>query len=215
MKIYTKIGDQGKTTFFGCGMVEKSDSRIEAFGALDELNSIIGVTLCFVEDEKIRSLLMKIQNDLFTVGADLAGSSLSAGSLPRINEEHVREVEAVIDELEEKLGMPNKFILPGGTVSSSFLHLCRTITRRAERSLVAAKSTINLNPAMLKYINRLSDMLYVLARQANKELEVKEQQPIYKYFEKKGRAAESNAGDSYPGSIDAKHAGNPQGDKNG
>ncbi len=182
MKIYTKVGDKGQTAFFGCGMVEKSDPRIDALGTLDELNSILGVALCFVEDAKLRETLIKIQNDLFTVGADLAGSGLTADSLPRVSEAHVQELEEAIDELEGKLGMPKKFILPGGTVSSSFLHLCRTITRRAERSLVSVKEVIPLNPELLRFINRLSDFLYVLARQANKELDVKEQQPIYKYL---------------------------------
>ena len=185
MPIYTKVGDQGQTCFFGCGMVEKSDPRIEALGALDELNSVIGLTLCFVEDERLRAMMTKIQNDLFTVGADLAGSELAADTLPRITDEHVQEVEALIDGLEEKLGMPKKFILPGGTISSSFLHLCRTITRRAERQLVAVKATLKLNHTILCYVNRLGDLLYVLARQANKELEVKEQQPIYKYLKEK------------------------------
>ena len=185
MKIYTKIGDKGKTTFFGCGMVKKNNPRIEAFGALDELNSVIGVTLCFVEDKKLRNMLTKIQNDLFQVGADLAGSELKENTLPRITEIHVHELEVMIDELEEKLGMPKKFILPGGTISSSFLHMCRAMTRRAERTLVGLKDIIKLNPEMLRYINRLSDFLYVLAREANKELEVKEQQPIYKYLREK------------------------------
>ncbi|MEW5896467.1 MAG: cob(I)yrinic acid a,c-diamide adenosyltransferase [Nanoarchaeota archaeon] len=184
MKIYTGVGDHGKTAFFGCGMVSKDDIRIEALGAIDELNSVIGVTLCYVEEQKLREVLVKIQNDLFQVGADLAGSALDNDVLPRITEEHVQELEAAIDELQEKLGIPEKFILPGGTVSSSFLHLSRAITRRAERALVKAKENLNLNPEMLRYINRLSDMLYVLARQANKELEIKEQQPIYKYFKK-------------------------------
>lgn len=182
MAIYTKVGDEGKTCFFGCGMVEKSDPRIEALGVLDELNSIIGLTLCFVEDEKLRSMMTKIQNDLFTVGADLAGSELAADTLPRITDGHVQEVESLIDELEGKLGMPKKFILPGGTISSSFLHLCRTITRRAEMELVAVKTAVRLNPTILRYVNRLSDLFYVLARQANKELDVKEQQPMYKYL---------------------------------
>jgi cob(I)alamin adenosyltransferase len=185
MKIYTKAGDKGKTCFFGCGLVEKDDARIEAFGALDELNSVIGITLCFVEDEKLRSVLTKIQNDLFTIGADLACTEVKSDTLPRITEEHIKEIEDVIDGLEEKLGMPKAFILPGGTVSSSFLHLCRTITRRAERTLVRVKKMMNINPILLQYINRLSDLLYVLARQANKELDVKEQQPIYKYFSRK------------------------------
>lgn len=187
MKIYTKVGDQGKTVLFGCGMVQKNDPRIEAIGSIDELNSVIGVTLCFIEDPKLREELIKVQHHLFTLGADLAGSKLEGSNLPRIREEEVKELEQVIDNLQEKLGMPKKFILPGGTVSSSFLHLCRTITRRAERCLVSvnsrhAMSGVNLNSTILKYINRLGDLLYVLARQANKEMDIKEQQPIYKYF---------------------------------
>lgn len=143
---------------------------------------MIGVTLCFVEDDKLRTVLTKIQNDLFQVGADVAGSELQENSLPHINSAHITEVEKMIDELEDKLGMPKKFILPGGTTSSSFLHLTRAIARRAERTLVALKGVMKLNPEMLIYVNRLSDLLYVLARQANKELDIKEQQPIYKYM---------------------------------
>ena len=182
MKIYTKTGDKGKTSFFGCGLVEKDDPRIEALGALDELNSVIGVALCFVEDEKLKNLLAKIQNDLFTLGADIAGNELPQERLPRITAAHVQEIEQMIDELEEKLGMPKKFILPGGTQASSFLHLCRAVTRRAERSLVGAKSVLQYHEQILCYVNRLSDFFYVLARQANKEQEIKEQQPMYKYL---------------------------------
>ncbi len=182
MKIYTKEGDEGRTSFFGCGMVKKNDPRIEAFGAIDELNSVIGLSLCFIEDKKLRSALISIQNDIFTLGADIAGNEKAAEKLPRITDKHIKDVEAAIDEIEEKLGFPEKFIIPGGTISSSFLHLCRTITRRAERTLVNLKQTVNINPLALMYTNRLSDLFYVLARQANKEMEVREQQPIYKYF---------------------------------
>ena len=185
MGITTKIGDQGKTTFFGCGMVQKNDCRIEAFGTLDELNSIIGVTLCFIEDGKLRATMTKIQNDLFQVGADLAGSALKENVMPQIGPRHIEELEAEIIVLEDKLGMPKKFILPGGTLASSFLHMCRALTRRAERALVGLKGTLDLNPEVLRYVNRLSDYLYVLAREANKELDVNEQQPIYKYMEEK------------------------------
>ncbi len=182
MKIYTKIGDQGETTFFGCGLVPKDDPRIEAFGSLDELNCVIGVTLCFIEDEELRTILTKIQHDLFQVGADLGGSKLELANMPRVRLEHITELERKIDELEERLGMPKAFILPGGTQASAFLHLCRAITRKAERTLVGVKRVLDINPEIIRYINRLSDFLYVLARQANKEVAVKEQQPIYKYF---------------------------------
>jgi len=187
MKIYTKTGDKGNTSFFGCGIVKKNDSRVEALGVLDELNSFIGVTLCFIEDSTLRDNLTKIQNDLFTLGADLAGSGIKADNLPRVTEGQVTEIEHIIDTLQEKLGMPEKFILPGGTVSSSFLHLCRATTRRAERALVDIGETeqFRINPQMLCYINRLGDFFYVLARQANKELDVKEHHPLYKFFPEK------------------------------
>ena len=184
MKIYTKVGDEGKTMYFGCGMINKHDPRIEALGALDELNSALGVALCFVEDAKVKNVLQEIQHDLFQVSADLAGSKLNPESVPRVTPNHIEKLELLIDELEEKLGMPKKFILPGGTPASSFLHLARTITRRAERSIVAVKEVVELNSDILKYVNRLSDLLYVLARQANKELDIQEQQPIYKYMKK-------------------------------
>jgi len=184
LKIYTKIGDQGKTTFFGCGLIQKNDPRIETFGALDELNSIIGVTLCFITDDRVKQILMRIQNDLFQVGADLGGSLLDKTKAPRITEEHIKELEHDIDILEEKLGMPKTFILPGGTQASAFIHLCRAITRRAERTLVSTQSILEINPILIQYLNRLSDYLYVLPREANTEMDINEQQPIYKYFEK-------------------------------
>ena len=182
VKIYTGIGDKGKTTFFGCGMVQKNDPHIKAVGSLDELNSVIGLSLCFIQDESLRQALMKIQHDLFTVGADLAGDKINKDTLPQITTKHIRGLEEEIDVLDKKLGLPTKFVLPGGTVASSFLHLCRTTTRRVERNLVSLKNEPGFNQDVLKYVNRLSDFFYVLARDANKEFNVDEQQPIYKYF---------------------------------
>lgn len=184
MTISTKTGDGGMTSLYGSGRVQKDNIHIEALGTLDELNSIIGVTLSFLDDEKLQVVLSKIQNDLFTVGADVASSHREALVAPRVREEHVRELEKEIDLLEAQLGMPKKFILPGGTRTSALLHLCRAITRRAERVLVTLQKQVSLNPHLLCYVNRLSDLLYVLARQANKEVEVREQQPIYKYLER-------------------------------
>ncbi len=176
------MGDKGTTTFFGCGQIDKSDPRIEAFGALDELNAVIGVTICHITDEKIKQSLTKIQHDLFQVGADLGGSALSNDQAPRVRESHIDELESHIDDVMERLGMPEAFIIPGGTHASAYLHLCRSVTRRAERTLVGVQKVININPEIIRYVNRLSDLLFVLARQENKES--KEQQPIYKYFEK-------------------------------
>ncbi len=184
MKIYTRTGDGGKTTLFSCGSVSKNDPRIEFLGAIDELNSTIGVAICFVGSEELKSLLSKIQNDLFQLGADVAGGKLALEKMPRIRMEHVAELEFLIDKQEEKLGIPDKFILPGGTQASAFLHLCRAITRRAERAVVGVNESFPLNQEILSYVNRLSDLFYVLARQANREVDFKEQQPIYKYFEK-------------------------------
>lgn len=185
MGVYTKIGDKGRTAFFGCGMIQKDDPRIEALGAVDELNSVIGVTLSMVSDKELQEVLTKIQHNLFQVGADLAGSALDKKALPRITPVHIQEIEQAIDKIEEQLGMPTQFILPGGTQTSSFLHLCRAITRRSERELVRAKSVIEISPDLMIYVNRLSDFFFMLARQANNEVNVKEQQPIYKYFEEK------------------------------
>ncbi len=184
MKIYTRTGDGGKTTLFSCGSVSKNDPRIEFLGTIDELNSTIGVAICFVGSEELKSLLSKIQNDLFQLGADVAGGKLALEKMPRIRMEHVAELESLIDKQEEKLGIPDKFILPGGTQASAFLHLCRAITRRAERAVVGVNESFPLNQEILSYVNRLSDLFYVLARQANREVDFKEQQPIYKYFEK-------------------------------
>jgi len=184
MTIYTKIGDKGKTTFFGCGLVSKDDVRIETFGALDELNSIIGLAICFIDDQKLITILKKIQNDLFQVGSDIAGSSLIKDKLPSIHEQHIKELENEIDNLQNQLSEQKSFIIPGGTLSASILHLCRAVTRRCERSLVKLKKQVpHLNTEMLKYINRLSDLLFCLARYANKDFETEEQKPIYKYFE--------------------------------
>lgn len=183
MKIYTKVGDQGETAFLGCGMLQKNDPHIDAVGSLDELNSTIGVSLCFIQDEGLRQLLQKIQHDLFTVGADLAGNKIKKDALPQITEKHVLELEQTIDQVDGKLTLPAKFVLPGGTVSSSFLHLCRSTTRRVERIVVGLKNEQGFNQEILKYLNRLSDLFYILARHSNKEFDVTEQQPIYKYFD--------------------------------
>ena len=188
MTLYTRTGDSGETSFVGGERIRKDDIRIEAYGTLDELNASIGVTLAFVEDEQTRKILATVQNDLFTLGAELASISSKAQSLtkplPVTTEDHVDELEQLIDSLESTLPMQKNFILPGGTTSASFLHLCRTTCRRAERLVVKLTKYYDLNPEILRYINRLSSLFHVLSRHANKEL-VKEQQPIYKYFSNK------------------------------
>ena len=185
MKIYTKTGDSGRTSCYGGVRVSKDDLRIESIGAIDELNSVIGVTLCFVEDENLRNLLMKIQDDLFTLGADLSSGHLPEKDLPKIKSDHINDLEEQIDVIQQSLPTQTSFIIPGGTIASSFLHLCRSIARRSERILVKASCNHLINPSAISFMNRLNDLFFVLARQANNELNVKEQQPIYKYFKTK------------------------------
>ncbi len=186
MKIYTKTGDEGKTCFVGGERVSKNDLRIEATGTIDELNSILGVTMGFVTDEKLRQIIEKAQHDLFTLGAELSWftskASMGTRKLPMTSSEHVKELEQNIDELDAMLSPPSSFILPRGTQASTFLHLARTVCRRAERLIVSLSQQYPLNPEIIKYMNRLSDLLYVMARYANKEFAAPEQQPIYKYF---------------------------------
>ena len=188
MKIYTKTGDDGTTGFVGGERVEKDDLRIEAVGTLDELNSVIGLALSTLNGKGnvLRSMLMKIQNDVFTLGAELSHftSKASERKMPETTVRHVHDLEVHIDTLTAELPVQTAFILPNGTPASTSLHFARTVCRRAERLIVTLARTYQLNPHIIKYINRLSDLLFVMARYANKETELKEQQPIYKYFNK-------------------------------
>src|SRR3989338_2314898 len=119
MGVYTKVGDKGRTAFFGCGMIQKDDPRIEALGAVDELNSVIGLTLSMVTDVELQNVLTKIQHDLFQVGADIAGSALEKKALPRITQAHIEEVEQAIDRIEERLGTPTKLDRKSTRLNSS------------------------------------------------------------------------------------------------
>ena len=172
MKIYTKTGDRGKTSLFGGTRVPKYHLRIEAYGTVDELNSYIGL----IRDQKIDShtteILLKIQNELFTLGSMLATPPekeiLKSGkerlNIPKITEESIELLENAIDIMNESLPPMSNFILPGGHTTVSFCHITRCICRRAERitTLLSDESTINSN--ILVYLNRLSDFLFVLAR---------------------------------------------------
>ena len=184
MKIYTKTGDQGKTSFVGGERVSKNDLRIETTGTLDELNSVLGVALSNITDEKLRFIIEKAQHDLFTLGAELSWFTSKAANrkLPETSADHVKALEQHIDDLNDVLVTQTAFILPNGTSASTHLHVARTVCRRAERLVVTLGQNYPLNPEILRYINRLSDLLFVMSRYANKEFEMKEQQPIYKYF---------------------------------
>ena len=173
MKIYTKTGDDGTTGLFGGNRVPKNDSRIEAYGELDELNSVLGVALSHDNvPQKISKILRRIQGELFVLGADLATPERKDRkniSIPRVTNREVACLEEEIDEIAEILPELRHFILPGGSALGAVLHLARTVCRRAERRLVHLlneEPEVGLPP--LHYVNRLSDHLFVLARLANK-----------------------------------------------
>ncbi|MEE9431619.1 MAG: cob(I)yrinic acid a,c-diamide adenosyltransferase [Melioribacteraceae bacterium] len=170
MKIYTKTGDEGKTSLFGGQRVLKDDLRIEAYGTTDELNALLGVVLSEPLTDEITELLIQIQNDLFIVGAELAtpletrkGKSI----IPELSKESIELLENNIDKTEEKLPALKSFILPSGTKSASLLHFARTVCRRAERNVVKLSKEVELNENVVMYLNRLSDLLFVLARYEN------------------------------------------------
>lgn len=168
MKIYTKTGDEGQTGLFGGARVAKSDSRVRAYGDVDELNSTIGLARAVGGLEAdIDTLLQRIQGELFCLGAELAtapGRELK-GFEP-LSDAHVEGLEKAIDETELRLQPLKTFVLPGGSVGAAQLHIARTVCRRAERSVVGSESEIRA--VLLRYLNRLSDLLFTLARDANR-----------------------------------------------
>ncbi len=171
MKIYTKTGDKGDTGLFGGERVSKSSDRIEAYGTVDELNSFIGLAVAEVKDKKVKELLQKIQNELFTVGSDLAAPETEKNTklkIVRVPEKFFTDAEKSIDYFEEKLDLLKNFVLPGGSKSSALLHVCRSVCRRAERRVVKLSSCDKVNKNILIYLNRLADLFFVLARYENK-----------------------------------------------
>ncbi len=171
MKIYTKTGDKGETGLFGGQRISKSSPRIEAYGTVDELNSFIGLTITEVHDASVKSLLGKIQNQLFSVGSDLStpySVEKQKVNILRIPAEFHEEIEKSIDFFEEKLEELKNFIIPGGSKSASLLHVCRTISRRAERRAVSLSSLEQINGNIVIFLNRLSDLFFVLSRYENK-----------------------------------------------
>lgn len=153
---------------FGGKRVPKDDLRIEAYGTVDELNSVLGVVRSLKPHKKIDEIVKLIQNQLFAVGAELATPNGGNDSyIPRIEVSHVTELEKIIDELQEKLKPLKVFILPGGSVVAAHLHLARTVCRRAERAVVCLARNEEIGNSIIVYLNRLSDLLFVLARFAN------------------------------------------------
>ncbi|MDC0169542.1 cob(I)yrinic acid a,c-diamide adenosyltransferase [Candidatus Nitrosopelagicus sp.] len=166
MKIYTKTGDEGKTSLFDNSRVWKSDERIMSYGAIDELNSSLGIALSLELDPEIKDILIKIQNDLFIVGSDLANPNMSDKKI-RTTPEMITFLEQKIDLLEPQLEPLTSFILPGGTLLASIIHLSRTISRRAETHVVGLSKNEEINRDAAIYLNRLSDLMFVLARSIN------------------------------------------------
>lgn len=170
-KIYTKTGDGGKTRLATGEMVAKTHLRLEAYGTIDELNSFVGVARLHCDNDKeINEILLRIQNDLFDLGADLATPEReNLGYEPlRIIETQVLRLESEIDEINAPIPALDSFILPAGSALSTHLHVCRTIARRAERKIAHMKENgESINEEAFKYVNRLSDLFFVLARRAN------------------------------------------------
>lgn len=167
MKIYTKKGDKGETSLFGGQKVLKSSLRIEAYGTVDELNSMLGVVLTHPHNSDTHNWLTQIQHQLFILGSDLATPFDKKVRIDRINDTHIQFLEQAIDTIDEQLPPLKSFILPGGTPASASLHLARTICRRAERFTVACLENEEISEIAIKYLNRLSDFLFMLARFEN------------------------------------------------
>ncbi len=171
MKIYTKFGDAGKTMLIGA-TTTKDDGRVCAYGDVDELNALLGVILSFADDRELGAIVEPIQNDLFVIGTDLANPG--GEKVNKISPTRVSDLEKSIHEYWEKLPALTHFIIPGGTKTASLLHLARTICRRAERSIVALATSEKVNPDILAYMNRLSDLLFTLARYENRKKRIDE-----------------------------------------
>lgn len=176
IKIYTKTGDRGETGLFGGQRVRKDHSRVAAYGDVDELNSVLGVAIASLEgagQDGIVLQLRSIQSDLFTVGANLATPAPEDGGraspwIPTLPDTRIAELERWIDEAETELEPLKAFILPGGSSAASYLHLARTVCRRAERHVVTLAHEAHVGEEWIRYLNRLSDLLFTLARLANR-----------------------------------------------
>jgi cob(I)alamin adenosyltransferase len=172
MRIYTRTGDDGGTALFGGGRVGKDHPRVEAYGDVDELNASLGLARAVEIMPRIDEVLVPIQRDLFSVGALLATPDLEKMkehlAKARIDDDRVAELERAIDDGEHELEPLRSFIVPGGTPKASALHLARTICRRAERRVVALREHTDIPQIVVIYLNRLSDLLFVLARVANR-----------------------------------------------
>ncbi len=173
MKIYTKRGDKGKTSLASGRRVVKSDPLIEAYGSVDELNSFIGDLLNKIDDQKVRDTLTWIQNSLFNIGSLLARDGADFTEYPTLTDDHVLKLESTIDQMNEILPPMTAFILPGGSETISKAHICRTICRRTERRVQEVAEELE-SSIILKFLNRLSDYFFVLARWLHQQDDIAE-----------------------------------------
>ena len=179
MKIYTKFGDSGETALYGGTRLGKDDPRIEAIGTVDELNAYIGYAQTLIEDVDLSELMARIQNHLFDVGADLATPATHTKAAEfRIPTDFITEMESAIDTLSAELPPLTNFILPGGCTAGAILHITRVVCRRSERCVVRLAGEAEVNPEIIRSLNRLSDLLFVLARTVNFRAQTPE--PIWK-----------------------------------
>ena len=175
-KVYTKTGDDGMTSLVGGIRIKKTDNRLEAYGTVDELNSHIGLLSAYVKDDSIDAVLTRIQSDLFIVGTHLATDQSQtplypSAILPEREVEFVEgEIDQILSELPEKLG----FVLPGGSIAASQAHVCRTVCRRSERCVLRLSQEATVGDEILRFLNRLSDYFFVLAKKMNNIDEISE-----------------------------------------
>lgn len=168
-KIYTKTGDDGETGLFGGPRVRKDHPRIEAYGTVDELNAVLGIVRAHAPPADIDALLATTQNQLFDLGAELASPEPAKFGIVGVGPKQIAALEQAIDRHEADLEPLRQFILPGGTPAAAHLHLARTVCRRAERRLLTLAAGEHISPHTLVYLNRLSDLLFVLARWTNRK----------------------------------------------
>jgi len=166
-RIYTRTGDKGETGLLGGERVPKDSLRVQAYGNADELNSVIGLARALLKDREVDSVLENVQRDLFVVGADLAAPQEANGDGSRVTKDMVAFLERTIDKFQDELPPLTVFILPGGTQAGAILHFARSVARRAERSIVALSKAERVNENLIPYVNRLSDLLFVIARVIN------------------------------------------------
>ena len=174
MPLYTKIGDKGQTMLYGGGRISKADPRVHAYGSIDELSALLGVILAEEKRESLRAKLLSLQHMLYRLCADLATPLTFQGKAERLTEGDVEDIERAIDAAEKLVPPLMHFILPGGAKSAALLHQARTVCRRAERWVVELSEREQVNEASLKYMNRLGDYLFALARVSNAEAKIPE-----------------------------------------